>query len=528
MKTRLFTTLILGGLLLGPASAQVPPEMPPRAMQAGDPNLDPNWQFWVNQTPDIYFYNMGQVLTANRDGSLKLPYYTQGQPTNTENSLPDVLPEDGWVLVLRDFGTPTSAPPYPHFMLYNKYRGILRLFYLNTQQQRMQQYSATVRFMESNTALMTFNSKEKCFLNDYDKTLTLTTFGNIPQFGWGHFDFILTGYDPSLLSKPYTAFDVKINGIETSNLKLNGKIEGTIEQMLANTPPTFGKSNNEVLMGAIKDGVSYYKSYKDASDWIDKTAEDPENKNKWWIGAATTLAGSFLTGGTAPAIAAAVGFVSSFIGGGNKQPPMVPMNFRAKLGLEITGTLETTTWLTSPGFHLNYTPNPPSGQRVPLSPIPWGTFNIEEAPEVLVQDEFRPADRASYEPDADPAYYWKITERYPLHVGWRATVTKSPAILVNPDTGMTLDSVKVATTYEESAPSPFNVPNGFTYLGFHYPKALSYEIKFKLVNTEGLRHSDPVQLFYKEVPPHFVEGSNIGFFDAHEVSRKRFKGVLPN
>lgn len=519
----------MGGLLLGPANAQTPLNMPPRSMVAGDPNLDPNWPFWVDQVPEIYFYSMGQVLNANRDNSLRLPYFTYGTASYNGNpNAADVLPEDGWVLVLRDFGTPASAPPYPHFMLYNKYRGILRLFYLNAQQQKMQQYSATIKFMDSNSALMTFNSKEKCFLKDYDSTLSLTTFGSIPQFGWGHFDFILTGYDPSLSSKPYAAFDVKINAIETSHLSLNGRIEGTIDQVIGSTPPSFSKSDGERAQDALKQGVSYYKAYKDASDGLVATVNNPENKNEWWIGAATTLASSFLTGGTAPMIAGAVGFVSSFIGGGSKQPPMVPMNFKAKLGLEATGSLETTTWLTSPGFHLNYTPNPPSDQRVPLSPIPWGIFNIEEAPEVMVQNEYRSSTRVFYEPDNNPDYYWTIMERYPEHAGWRATVTKNPVVQVNPDTGMTLESIKVATTYQYIKPSPFGFPNSFTYLGPDYPKALSYEIKFKLMNTVGLRHSDPIQLFYKEVPARFVDGSDIGFFEPFVVSRKRFKGVIPN
>ena len=45
----------------------------------------------------------------------------------------DILPSQGWVLVVRDFGSAETPPTsLPYFILYNKYRGLLRLFYWST------------------------------------------------------------------------------------------------------------------------------------------------------------------------------------------------------------------------------------------------------------------------------------------------------------------------------------------------------------------------------------------------------------
>ena len=34
--------------------------------------------------------------------------------------------EHGWVLLFRDFGTDVEAPVFPYYILYNKYRGLIR------------------------------------------------------------------------------------------------------------------------------------------------------------------------------------------------------------------------------------------------------------------------------------------------------------------------------------------------------------------------------------------------------------------
>ena len=40
----------------------------------------------------------------------------------------DYSPTEGWVLLKKDFGCSGGGIDYPYFILYNKYRGVIRLF----------------------------------------------------------------------------------------------------------------------------------------------------------------------------------------------------------------------------------------------------------------------------------------------------------------------------------------------------------------------------------------------------------------
>ncbi len=536
MKTRILTGLVAGAMAFSPLGAQTSsPARFFRDIQAADPNRDPNWPFWVNQPYTFYFNKTGVVQAAEKT---VLPYFDGGYPALwPNNGIPDALPEDGWMLVMRDFGTPTSAPSFPYFALYNKYRGILRLFILNTWGLDKQYYTTSTQFYgsasqgEYHAGLLTFPSPDKPFLKGYDPTQSLLTLSNMSLAGWSHYDFILAGYDPSLKDKPYAALNLRTNGVADQSLSLQGSVYGSIEQTLNNAPVTFSRTDMEAIEAALGKGITYYKSTEDAMKGLKAATEDSSNSTKWWLSTAVQLVAAYYTGGASeyvPWIAAAVGFVTEYIGGTKKVAPMQPMKFKAQLALKATGSITSTTWIDSSGFYLNYKTELAPGQNAPVQVIPWGVFNVEEAPEVMVQKEYQPDVRVWYEPDANPDYYWTCRERYPKDWGYHATVSKLPNLLINPDTGMSVQSVKVAYTYGEgAAPSPFTttpLTQGFS-CGFQ-PSGLTYELKFDLPNAASLKHSDPTQLFYKTVPVKTVTGPDIGWFEA-TTTRRKSRGTLP-
>jgi hypothetical protein len=536
MKTRILTGLVAGAMAFAPLGAQTSsPARFFRDMATSDPNRDPNWPFWVNQPYAFYFNRTGAIQQAQKT---VLPYFDGGYKALViQGKEPDVFPEDGWMLVMRDFGTPTAAPAFPYFALYNKYRGILRLFILNTWELDKQYYTTSTQFYSSqpeyHAGLMTFPAPEKTFLKDYDPNQSLMTLSNMSlSWGWSHYDFILAGYDPNLKNKPNAALYVRTNGVNESSLDVNGSIYGSIEQTLNNAPVTFSRSDMEAIEAALKKGASYYKNTEEAMKGLKAATEDPGNSGKWWLSTAVQLVAAFYSGGTteyASWIAGAVGFVTEFIGGGNKVAPMQPMKFKAQLALKATGSITSTTWIDSSGFFLNYKAQLDPGQNAPVQVIPWGVFNVEAAPEVMVQKEYLPDARVWYEPDANPAYYWVCKETYPKDSGYHATVAKQPNLLINPDMGMAVQSVKMAYTYGDSAaPSPFTAtPLTQGYSCWYQPSGLTYELKFDLPNAANLKHSDPTQVFYKTVPVKTVVGPDIGWFDA-TTTRKKMRGTLPN
>ncbi len=70
-----------------------------------------------------------------------LPWFIAGNPIN--NSDKDYRSELGWVLYLKDFGTPNRPAQTPFFALYNRYSGVLRFFVYNYRTQDLNEGSKT-------------------------------------------------------------------------------------------------------------------------------------------------------------------------------------------------------------------------------------------------------------------------------------------------------------------------------------------------------------------------------------------------
>ena len=171
---------LLGILLLGTANAAPASERGARGVPGprhvengryippGDPNLNAAWDWTVSGTGHtLYYSNNGS--TPIQLNNVQLPFFTSGHPLATDQK--DMYPADGWMLVYRDFGTPTSAPAMPFFALYNKYKGTLRFMYYNANNLAYSAYRAELSFRNptATAGLMTFTDTEKATLADYNK-----------------------------------------------------------------------------------------------------------------------------------------------------------------------------------------------------------------------------------------------------------------------------------------------------------------------------------------------------------------------
>lgn len=521
MKISILSCILAGAAVLTPPilCAQAPRSLF-RPMDASDPNNDPSWDFWDFGSYTIYY--QGKDGAIHSLPGMSLPYYTPNQATYDNSWHPDVLPADGWMLVKRDFGTPTAAPTTPYIMLYNKYRGILRVFMLNVWPTDYNQYSTTMGFNAApsqtnyHAAMLTFSDQAHAFENDYDSQQQIITLGNMQsQLGWGSFDFTVAGYDPNLTSKPYVMLNFQVNGLNTSNLSLKGNVFGTIDQLLNNAPVSGSKNGLQTIEQAIGQGVTYYKDTGTFMSSLQTATQDPSNQNAWWLSAATQLVGAYFTGGASayvPWIAGAAGFLQSFIGGQSKAAPMQPMKFQVNLDMKATGTITSTTQIDAPGFYVNATSSPLPSAAYPVQTIPWGVFNISQQPVVTVQAVYR----AHYGPIAPDG----SRPVYPVLTGYQCTIAQSPDILVNPNTGLTTQSVSVAFTDAAggSAPSgyyayPLQAPVTRPLV----PSGLTYQLKFNVPNPSSLVKQDSTQVFQKTVPIQTVDGPEIGWFEPYWI-----------
>jgi len=74
----------------------------------------------------------------------------------------DYLPEQGWVLLAKVFGTPDNyiQSKYPYFMLYNKYLGIIRLYILNGDETTYQKAALSLSWLYGTNKNALFSPSE--------------------------------------------------------------------------------------------------------------------------------------------------------------------------------------------------------------------------------------------------------------------------------------------------------------------------------------------------------------------------------
>jgi len=360
-----------------------------RTMAAGDPNRNSSWDWTINQPNNLYANTSSGLVTYP---NVLLPWFSNSGPASYLGTFPqiDFKKSDGWTLLYRDFGTPASgASPMPFFILYNKYRGLLRVFFYNSI--TLQGYSfAMLKLNLSGTStspLLTYSDAEKPFLDDFTTNIVVSSVFKMPILQWTFADLNIIGYDNSLSSKNL-ALQFELIGVNETDLKLSGGI--TLEQIVGSAASNAnvgftGKSDDLTgYLNAITSPASKawnnFKSYYTAQNDLKIESEKTENQGKWYTNALKDISNVVNTSPTKfiPGFAAIAGFVDGVVGlirGNTGQAPTpIPLNFRGniQLGGKMTG------YNTLANFYL-YVPGTlysSTDSRAPLDNTPIGVFNL--------------------------------------------------------------------------------------------------------------------------------------------------------
>ncbi len=356
-----------------------------REMTHKDPNLKVNWD-WTDDSDYTLYY-----LTSNIGGTInwitkKMPYYDQYGPAFRDlfsfSNDPDIQEVDGWVLLARDFGTPTSAPLLPWFMLYNKYRGVIRWFFVNTYfDNTYSHFLGTMKHQDAagtTTAVLTWLDHEKGFLDDYDGDVVQTYIGDMAPGQWAFVDFMVKGYDPNIQEN--AAFTFSIQGVLQSDITLEGLITTEENQAIANKKSTGPNLGMDDLQKAIK----YYNSAESSINDLKKKTYNADGsvKDKWYAG---ILDGIFTSGVTniVPGLSAVAGFLGSVFGasGGSSAMP-VPMPIKFTASHQLSGEIVSNQPLLYFSILAPGAPNvvlPPGTFRT-VYDEPLGIFNLTTQP----------------------------------------------------------------------------------------------------------------------------------------------------
>ncbi|MDI9878525.1 hypothetical protein [Flectobacillus longus] len=323
-----------------------------RTLPAGDPNLNPNWD-WTTSNWYVYFNNasgsIGSVSTLNPflDGSQKIF-------GNTNPSLADMYPNQGWMLVARDFGTSTDANTFPFLLLYNKYRGLLRVCVLNTSNvlATSQQIKLSFASASSYPNSFKFSSTRADLINGNatnNFSQSAVTFAGPQQ--WMVAEFNVQGYSSNF--DDFSAFNISVSDIVDQSLQLTGNIS------------LDGSAQPQVGGMSFWDGTKILSSFIASTvDPIAKIVKKDINSLVWQNSG--TILGSLIDA------------VSGFTGGGT------PSSYNIKLNGTITqnGTLSLISPKTS--FSVYLKPINTTAYHA-IQSIPWGVYNINPIPYYLVE-----------------------------------------------------------------------------------------------------------------------------------------------
>jgi len=364
-----------------------------RPLHVGDPNLDASWD-WTQHSWTAYFNNangsVGSVTTLNPfiDGS-------QSIYGNVDVSKADMYPANGWMLVSRDFGTPTEANAYPFLLLYNKYRGVLRVCVLRTYDVLSSYQQITLGYATNATypKFFKYSSTKPAYAwwgeypaNPNDNTQgagykqTAITFAGVQQ--WMIADFDVNGFSETFDDN--TSFNIGVSEVAQSDVVLNGNIQldGTAQPQAGGGPSA---------LGLIKNAESFYTK---TAEGVAKVLKIPESDAQGRIAGGATI---FLK--------SVLNLVSGFSGGSSG----VPYNIKLKGVINQTGSIK----LTSPKASFSVYLKPVIGNSAyrALQNIPWGIFNLDgTTAEVVHQDVYIPIiDEYGYPSEVNDGFFrWVI------------------------------------------------------------------------------------------------------------------------
>ncbi|QNL21024.1 T9SS type A sorting domain-containing protein [Hyphobacterium sp. CCMP332] len=376
------------------------------------PNYLNNFFDWTQDPYNVNFVGGAVQQQAN-------PYNVNNGGVTSLYGTDDFEPEDGWELLYVDLGLdklgnpllPPTASGQLFFVLYNKFRSIIRVFVAIDQ---LNQNNLTEIVLEIegdyNTALLGSVNKVQKPLKNFDPTAVASNVQKLTNGGtlvkhWHYADFPVN-YDPCTCTPPISnpggisnlKFDVNL--IDEATIELKGFSNGSIQTIVNKANASSSSSANwNDFYGTVKKagqlietGKKGYKSFSVFKTDAKNTATGKSKETDMKSGIDNL--GSFLTNNipelkAVPYISEALSIIDFFVGGGKKKDgantvSLPPMSIQ--LEHNFSGTLTSNfNYFTKPLFTpgSSFVPNnqlPNFDDRYPLYNEILGVYTLLEKP----------------------------------------------------------------------------------------------------------------------------------------------------
>lgn len=320
-------------------------------------NRNDVWDWTIQVSQALYLNGPSGVVTR----AVNLPYYSTDDDTVNLNLATgaDVQPSDGWALLYRSFGNSSCGVNMPYFILYNRYNGLLRLFYHDDVSSNTFT-SGKVLLSEISGGTAAVTAAPMLSFDGGDINDPLITLNKVTPGFWSYADFSLATYDPAPVADATLKFAV--NGVTTQSLTISGGISLDQVEQASHAAGTIDP------VGAVKAADSNYRTLIDARNDLQKAHDTAGNAGAWWLPAVGLLAsGANLFSG----VAAVAGFIQAFHGGGKSQTPA--MHFQGQTSL--TGQITSEASLGEIIMRVPGAPHSnPNDDALPFSDVPLGVF----------------------------------------------------------------------------------------------------------------------------------------------------------
>ena len=392
-------------------------------------NTSNTWDWTTQFYNDVYIKNRSYTTIAS-------PFFNPNSTFQNPNliflqnaSIKDMDPDDGWELLVKDFGTnvnvPSTAVTNPFFALYNRYLGIIRTFFMVVDPLSGQNNRATMSLMfeggnpHNETALLANANPVIRALDQFEKNVIVrmpNKYSNEYDY-WLFADFPVS-YDPcTCLFQSQITFTVQL--IQTTNAsltaKLSGGLTGTVKEIIKASPDgvqTGGFSNSALnwVNGVVKsanDGYKSWTSFKDAGLSAMNFLVSKSAYEKQTTSLELTQLTSFIK--NIPYVGGVLGVFDFLTGGGKKAATSAgPLAMQANLKLDVTGTIDGKLELsTVRGYRTINTPGSQtggSGSGTPTYDNVLGVFALLETPKIEYLEYSRAPNQSAGYTMSNPSY----------------------------------------------------------------------------------------------------------------------------
>lgn len=367
-----------------------------------------NWDWTVSTSYDYAYVNgIGRI-------ALSSPFHTTSSADQTLTDIisgKDYLPSEGWVLLRKVFGCPKQNidTKFPHFILYNKYRGIIRLFIFNGSPFEYQKAVVTLslKYGSDKTSLFApsevIQSPNKEY-HDGEKVSNdiVNYIENYYSAAWFVTDIPVT-FDHLLDYKKDFYIRITVNSSINSTIKLDSKFTIQTKSVVANAKPQkngvyeFAKGTQDMISKVPTqtefkkyfDAFNRFTGQSNGEKRLKETANQMNNSinNNSFQNFFLDL-GDF-AGKINKPIKAGLGLLNFFIGKSNKNAvsavQLLPLVSNGEG--TITGQISTTTNATSyplqlPATNHRFQSNDINYDGLPIYDCPLGVISLEESPAI--------------------------------------------------------------------------------------------------------------------------------------------------